>query len=183
MLYLPASGRSPRYGRWGSEFPGVERETQPAPCSRCLTPGVSSRRVGALSALCAFWFEPPEQADGWVPLAGTSASLIITSAISEFVFFQPLLKKILTKDWILVTERPDSLASAVSQFSEHLQHMREPMGQVGGWSHAQAQWCSGGPTVICRLWSDLQAPFQWRVLFITVETADAGELSYYRTSS
>ncbi|KAM6254603.1 exocyst complex component 3-like protein 4 isoform 2-T2 [Spheniscus humboldti] len=42
---------------------------------------------------------------------------------------QPLLKKILTKDWILVTERPDSLASAVSQFSEHLQHMREPMGQ------------------------------------------------------
>ncbi|KFV89980.1 Exocyst complex component 3-like 4, partial [Fulmarus glacialis] len=42
---------------------------------------------------------------------------------------QPLLKKILTKDWILATERPDSLASAVSQFSEHLQHMREPMGQ------------------------------------------------------
>ncbi|XP_009326655.1 PREDICTED: exocyst complex component 3-like protein 4 [Pygoscelis adeliae] len=42
---------------------------------------------------------------------------------------QPLLKKILTKDWILMTERPDSLASAVSQFSEHLQHMREPMGQ------------------------------------------------------
>ncbi|KFW61518.1 Exocyst complex component 3-like 4, partial [Pygoscelis adeliae] len=85
--------------------------------------------VGALSALCAFWFKPPEQADGWVPLASTSASLIITSAISEFIFFQPLLKKILTKDWILMTERPDSLASAVSQFSEHLQHMREPMGQ------------------------------------------------------
>ncbi|KFQ21968.1 Exocyst complex component 3-like 4, partial [Merops nubicus] len=42
---------------------------------------------------------------------------------------QPLLKKILTKDWILATERPDSLALAVSQFSEHLQHMREPMGQ------------------------------------------------------
>ncbi|NXE82628.1 EX3L4 protein, partial [Cochlearius cochlearius] len=42
---------------------------------------------------------------------------------------QPLLKKILTKDWILATERPDSLASAVSQFSEHLQHMREPLGQ------------------------------------------------------
>ncbi|KAM6068194.1 exocyst complex component 3-like protein 4 isoform 1-T1 [Theristicus caerulescens] len=42
---------------------------------------------------------------------------------------QPLLKKILTKDWILATERPDSLASAVSQFSKHLQHMREPMGQ------------------------------------------------------
>ncbi|XP_074960079.1 exocyst complex component 3-like protein 4 isoform X1 [Phalacrocorax aristotelis] len=42
---------------------------------------------------------------------------------------QPLLKKILTKDWILATERPDSLASAVSQFSEPLQHMREPMGQ------------------------------------------------------
>ncbi|NXU86842.1 EX3L4 protein, partial [Xiphorhynchus elegans] len=42
---------------------------------------------------------------------------------------QPLLKKILTKDWILDTERPDSLASAVSQFSEHLQHMREPTGQ------------------------------------------------------
>ncbi|XP_005149623.2 exocyst complex component 3-like protein 4 [Melopsittacus undulatus] len=42
---------------------------------------------------------------------------------------QPLLKKILTKDWILSMERPDSLASAVSQFSEHLQHMREPMGQ------------------------------------------------------
>ncbi|XP_010156171.1 PREDICTED: exocyst complex component 3-like protein 4 [Eurypyga helias] len=42
---------------------------------------------------------------------------------------QPLLKKILTKDWILATGRPDSLASAVSQFSEHLQHMREPMGQ------------------------------------------------------
>ncbi|XP_010161032.1 exocyst complex component 3-like protein 4, partial [Antrostomus carolinensis] len=42
---------------------------------------------------------------------------------------QPLLKKILTKDWILATERPDSLASAVSQFSEHLQHMRDPTGQ------------------------------------------------------
>ncbi|KFQ69550.1 Exocyst complex component 3-like 4, partial [Phaethon lepturus] len=42
---------------------------------------------------------------------------------------QPILKKILTKDWILATERPDSLVSAVSQFSEHLQHMREPMGQ------------------------------------------------------
>ncbi|XP_030340522.1 exocyst complex component 3-like protein 4 [Strigops habroptila] len=42
---------------------------------------------------------------------------------------QPLLKKLLTKDWILSTEGPDSLASAVSQFSEHLQHMREPMGQ------------------------------------------------------
>uniref|UniRef100_A0A8C4TUF4 Exocyst complex component 3 like 4 n=1 Tax=Falco tinnunculus TaxID=100819 RepID=A0A8C4TUF4_FALTI len=42
---------------------------------------------------------------------------------------QPLLKKILTKDWIFAAERPDSLASAVSQFSEHLQHMREPTGQ------------------------------------------------------
>ncbi|XP_064571936.1 exocyst complex component 3-like protein 4 [Zonotrichia leucophrys gambelii] len=42
---------------------------------------------------------------------------------------QPLLKKILTKSWILATERPDSLALAVSQFSEHLQHMREPLGQ------------------------------------------------------
>ncbi|XP_063015967.1 exocyst complex component 3-like protein 4 [Melospiza melodia melodia] len=42
---------------------------------------------------------------------------------------QPLLKKILSKSWILATERPDSLASAVSQFSEHLQHMREPQGQ------------------------------------------------------
>ncbi|NWS73637.1 EX3L4 protein, partial [Crotophaga sulcirostris] len=42
---------------------------------------------------------------------------------------QPLLKKILTKDWILATERPDSLASAVSQFSKHLQHLRDPMGQ------------------------------------------------------
>ncbi|XP_051478172.1 exocyst complex component 3-like protein 4 [Apus apus] len=42
---------------------------------------------------------------------------------------QPLFKKILTKDWIFETERPDSLASAVSQFSEHLQHMRDPMGQ------------------------------------------------------
>ncbi|XP_030130907.4 exocyst complex component 3-like protein 4 isoform X1 [Taeniopygia guttata] len=42
---------------------------------------------------------------------------------------QPLLKKILTKNWILAVERPDSLASAVSQFSEHLQHMREPLGQ------------------------------------------------------
>ncbi|NWR75734.1 EX3L4 protein, partial [Centropus unirufus] len=42
---------------------------------------------------------------------------------------QPLLKKILTKDWILAMERPDSLALAVSQFSKHLQHMRDPMGQ------------------------------------------------------
>ncbi|NXE96393.1 EX3L4 protein, partial [Menura novaehollandiae] len=42
---------------------------------------------------------------------------------------QPLLKKILSKNWILATERPDSLASAVSQFSKYLQHMREPMGQ------------------------------------------------------
>ncbi|KAI1237579.1 hypothetical protein IHE44_0013659 [Lamprotornis superbus] len=42
---------------------------------------------------------------------------------------QPLLKKILTKNWILATERPDSLALAVSQFSKHLQHMREPLGQ------------------------------------------------------
>ncbi|NWQ78245.1 EX3L4 protein, partial [Columbina picui] len=42
---------------------------------------------------------------------------------------QPFLKKILTKDWILATERLDSLALAVAQFSEHLQHMREPMGQ------------------------------------------------------
>ncbi|NWU80495.1 EX3L4 protein, partial [Onychorhynchus coronatus] len=42
---------------------------------------------------------------------------------------QPFLKKILTKDWILDTGRPDSLASAVSQFSEHLKHMREPTGK------------------------------------------------------
>ncbi|NXI37208.1 EX3L4 protein, partial [Galbula dea] len=42
---------------------------------------------------------------------------------------QPLLRKILTKDWILETGRPHSLASAISQFSEHLQHMRQPMGQ------------------------------------------------------
>ncbi|NWH92875.1 EX3L4 protein, partial [Aegithalos caudatus] len=42
---------------------------------------------------------------------------------------QPLLKKILTKKWIFATERPDSLALAISQFSEHLQHMREPLGQ------------------------------------------------------
>ncbi|NXO93871.1 EX3L4 protein, partial [Certhia brachydactyla] len=42
---------------------------------------------------------------------------------------QPLFKKILNKNWILATERPDSLASAVSQFSEHLQHMKEPLGQ------------------------------------------------------
>ncbi|NWI49368.1 EX3L4 protein, partial [Calyptomena viridis] len=42
---------------------------------------------------------------------------------------QPLLRRILTKDWILATERPDLLVSAISQFSEHLQHMREPMGQ------------------------------------------------------
>ncbi|XP_032837496.2 exocyst complex component 3-like protein 4 [Tyto alba] len=42
---------------------------------------------------------------------------------------QPLLKMILTKDWILATERPDSLALAVSQFSKHLKHLREPMGQ------------------------------------------------------
>ncbi|KAM9380990.1 exocyst complex component 3-like protein 4 [Phaethornis superciliosus] len=42
---------------------------------------------------------------------------------------QPILKKILTKDWILATEKPDSLALAVSWFTEHLQHMREPMGQ------------------------------------------------------
>ncbi|NXI03357.1 EX3L4 protein, partial [Pachycephala philippinensis] len=42
---------------------------------------------------------------------------------------QPLLKKILTKKWILATERPDSLASAVSQFSEHLKHMGEPLRQ------------------------------------------------------
>ncbi|XP_032547885.1 exocyst complex component 3-like protein 4 isoform X4 [Chiroxiphia lanceolata] len=42
---------------------------------------------------------------------------------------QPFLKKILTKDWILDTGRPDSLTSAVSQFSKHLQHMRKPTGQ------------------------------------------------------
>ncbi|NXD12343.1 EX3L4 protein, partial [Nothocercus nigrocapillus] len=42
---------------------------------------------------------------------------------------QPLFKKILTKDWILATEKPNSLASAVSQFSEHLQHMKGPIGQ------------------------------------------------------
>ncbi|NWZ35952.1 EX3L4 protein, partial [Brachypodius atriceps] len=42
---------------------------------------------------------------------------------------QPLLKKVLTKKWILATERPVSLALAVSEFSEHLQHMREPLGQ------------------------------------------------------
>ncbi|NXY28567.1 EX3L4 protein, partial [Pomatorhinus ruficollis] len=42
---------------------------------------------------------------------------------------QPLLKKVLTKKWISATERPDLLASAVSQFSEHLQYMREPLGQ------------------------------------------------------
>ncbi|NXH15376.1 EX3L4 protein, partial [Bucco capensis] len=42
---------------------------------------------------------------------------------------QPLLRKILTKDWIWATERPDSLAAAISQFSKHLQHMRQPMGQ------------------------------------------------------
>ncbi|XP_015721112.1 exocyst complex component 3-like protein 4 [Coturnix japonica] len=42
---------------------------------------------------------------------------------------QPLLKKILTKDWILAIEKPDSLAVAVSQFSEHLQHTRQPLGK------------------------------------------------------
>ncbi|XP_013796456.2 exocyst complex component 3-like protein 4 [Apteryx mantelli] len=42
---------------------------------------------------------------------------------------QPLFKKILTKDWILATEKPDLLASTVSQFSEHLQHTKEPVGQ------------------------------------------------------
>ncbi|KFP30529.1 Exocyst complex component 3-like 4, partial [Colius striatus] len=42
---------------------------------------------------------------------------------------EPLLKKILTKNWILGMERLDSLPSAVSQFSKHLQHMREPLGQ------------------------------------------------------
>ncbi|NXC43185.1 EX3L4 protein, partial [Penelope pileata] len=42
---------------------------------------------------------------------------------------QPLLKKILTKDWILATEKPNSLAAAVSEFSEHLQHTRQPLGQ------------------------------------------------------
>ncbi|KFQ37865.1 Exocyst complex component 3-like 4, partial [Mesitornis unicolor] len=41
---------------------------------------------------------------------------------------QPLLKKILTKDWILATEKPSMLVSAVSRFSEHLKHMRNPMG-------------------------------------------------------
>ncbi|NWX18445.1 EX3L4 protein, partial [Aegotheles bennettii] len=42
---------------------------------------------------------------------------------------QPLFKKILTRDWIFTMEKPDLLVSTVSQFSEHLQHMREPMGQ------------------------------------------------------
>ncbi|NXG46967.1 EX3L4 protein, partial [Psilopogon haemacephalus] len=42
---------------------------------------------------------------------------------------QPLFKKILSRDWILATESPGSLASAVSQFSKHLQHMRQPQGQ------------------------------------------------------
>ncbi|XP_009870572.1 PREDICTED: exocyst complex component 3-like protein 4, partial [Apaloderma vittatum] len=42
---------------------------------------------------------------------------------------QPFLKKILSKDWILAKEKPDSLVLAVSQFSEHLPHMREPLGQ------------------------------------------------------
>ncbi|NWX32753.1 EX3L4 protein, partial [Notiomystis cincta] len=42
---------------------------------------------------------------------------------------QPLLKKILTKNWVLAMERPDSLALAISQFSEHLQHIRAPLGQ------------------------------------------------------
>ncbi|XP_010211244.1 PREDICTED: exocyst complex component 3-like protein 4 [Tinamus guttatus] len=42
---------------------------------------------------------------------------------------QPLFKKIFTKHWILATEKPNSLASAVSQFSEHLQHMKNPIGQ------------------------------------------------------
>lgn len=95
--------------------------------------------MGALSVLCAFRFKPPKEAYSWVPLASASASLNITSVISELVFFQPLFKKILTKDWILGTERPDSLASAISQFSKHLQHMREPMGQVGRWSHSWAE--------------------------------------------
>ncbi|XP_025904495.1 exocyst complex component 3-like protein 4 isoform X2 [Nothoprocta perdicaria] len=63
---------------------------------------------------------------------------VITSLTKNFrnIFFiklrsktQPLFKKILTKDWILATEKPGSLASAVSQFSEHLQHMRKPIGQ------------------------------------------------------
>lgn len=74
-----------------------------------------------------------------MPSAGASTSLIITAAVTEWVSFQPLLKKILTRDWILATERPDSLASVVSQFSEHLQHMKEPVGQVGGWSRAWAR--------------------------------------------
>lgn len=139
MLLLSALGRLPRKGRCGSEFPGVGRETQPVLCPWCLIPGESSRRVGAQSVLCAFWFKAPEQAYSWVPSASASASPNITGAISELVFFQPFLKKILTKDWILATERPDSLALAVSQFSKHLQHMREPLGQVGGWSHARVQ--------------------------------------------
>lgn len=135
MLLLSALESLSREARCGSEFPGVEKETQPALCSWCLTPGVSSCRLIALSVLCAFQFKPPEQANSWVPLASIPPSLNITSTISELVFFQPLLKKILTKDWILAMERPDSLASAVSQFSEHLQYMRKPMGQVGAWSH------------------------------------------------
>lgn len=32
----------------------------------------------------------------------------------------------------------------------------------------------GGPTVICRLWSDLQTPFQCRGVFIIVGTVHVG---------
>lgn len=35
----------------------------------------------------------------------------------------------------------------------------------------------GGPTVICRLWSDLQTPFQHWGVFIIVGTVHMGELN------
>lgn len=145
MLYLPASGHSPRNGTWGSEF--LEGRVKP----RLL------RASGAQLLMCLhtewvyhqysvlFGSSPlSTQMSGWTWLVHQLVWLIITSGISEWVFFQPLFKKILTKDWILATEKLDSLVLAVSQFSKHLQHMREPMGQVGGWSHVQAQWCWGG---------------------------------------
>lgn len=86
--------------------------------------------------------EPEIRTQGWVSrlqpkafptglcLVREPSSLNIPIDTTELVFFQPLLKKILTKDWILAREKPNSLAVAVSQFSEHLQHTRQPLGQV-----------------------------------------------------
>lgn len=80
----------------------------------------------------------------------------------------------------MATEKPDSLAAAVSQFSKHLQHTRQPLGQV--LAHpTPGTVMLGGPDFSCRLWSNLQPSSQQQGLLRVVGTADTGHFGDQRS--